>query len=89
MDGYRHEEWEPTDEERAAEREAREVLTKAIRAYFGDERFLLNFVLVAEVTDTALEQEGKTMTTYIQGWDQSFVATRGLLDIALNADRNR
>ena len=68
---------------------AREVLGKAISAYFAETHpgsYVDGWVLVTQRRSVELERNGQTVIGSVVP-EQSWALTRGLLDIALEAER--
>ena len=78
-------------DEQARER-ARAALDAQIREYVAvtdDGAFVDSLVLVVHKLSDELDAERKTAVSVAVPDDQSFVLTRGLLDIAITGERNR
>lgn len=79
---------ELTDEEA---QQAKDTLTAAIRAYRDTIEpgcYVDGWVLITHNLTTELEAENSSMVSVLVPTEQSFVLTRGLLDIALDGERS-
>jgi hypothetical protein len=68
-----------------------ETLEKAINAYFAEvapEVYVEGWVLATHKLSPELERESSSMVGLLTKEGQSFVTTRGILDVAMQADRD-
>lgn len=74
----------------AAVDEAESAITRAIQAYQDLKRpgdYVANWVVITENTSIELAKENSSLVGVLSPQGQSFVVTRGLLDIALSGKR--